>query len=336
MTLQNAITDVPGIRVGHAHDAEALTGCTVVLCEKGAVGGVDQRGGAPGTRETDPMRPMHLVQEAQAVVLSGGSAFGLESATGVVRYLEEKGVGFDVRVIKVPIVPAAILFDLGIGRSDVRPDAAMGYQACINASTDRPAEGNVGAGMGATVGKILGMAGAMKSGIGTASFDLGGGGIVGAIVAVNAFGDVVDPASGKILAGVRTTKVGPIQFGGEGPFADTLDIMKGMAGKAILRFASRGNTVIGVIATNARLSKEEANKVAQMAHDGIARAIRPAHTMLDGDTLFALSTGKKKIDVNIVGAYGAEVVAQSIVNAVMAAEAVEGFPVAKDIQESKG
>ena len=336
MALQNAITDVPGVRVGHAHDAEALTGCTVVLCEGGAVGGVDQRGGAPGTRETDPMRPMHLVQEAQAVVLSGGSAFGLESATGVVRYLEEKGVGFDVRVIKVPIVPAAILFDLGIGRSDVRPDAAMGYQACVNASADRPAEGNAGAGMGATVGKILGMAGAMKSGIGTASFDLGGGGVVGAIVAVNAFGDVVDPASGKILAGVRTTKVGPIQFGADGPFANTLDIMKGMAGKTILRFASRGNTVIGVVATNARLSKEEANKVAQMAHDGIARTIRPAHTMLDGDTIFALSTGKKKIDVNIVGAYGAEVVAQSIVNAVMAAEAVEDFPAAIDIQEPKG
>jgi L-aminopeptidase/D-esterase-like protein len=336
MTLQDAITDVPGIRVGHAHDAEALTGCTVVLCEKGAVGGVDQRGGAPGTRETDPMRPMHLVQEAQAVVLSGGSAFGLESATGVVRYLEEKGVGFDVRVIKVPIVPAAILFDLGIGRSDVRPDASMGYQACVNASSDRPAEGNAGAGMGATVGKILGMAGAMKSGIGTASIDVGGGGIVGAIVAVNAFGDVIDPASGRILAGVRTTKVGPIQFGADGPFADTLDIMKGMAGKTILRFASRGNTVIGVVATNARLSKEEANKVAQMAHDGIARTIRPAHTMLDGDTLFALSTGKKRIDVNIVGAYGAEVVAQSIVNAVMAAKAVEGLPTAMDIQESKG
>jgi L-aminopeptidase/D-esterase-like protein len=336
MALQNAITDVPGIKVGHAHDAEALTGCTVVLSEKGAVGGVDQRGGAPGTRETDPMRPMHLVQKAHAVVLAGGSAFGLESATGVVRYLEEKGIGFDVRVIKVPIVPAAILFDLEIGRSDVRPDAAMGYQACVNASTERAAEGNAGAGMGATVGKILGMAGAMKSGIGTASIDLGGGAIVGAIVAVNAFGDVVDPASGKILAGVRTTKVGPIQFGADEPFADTLNIMKSMAGKTILRFASRSNTVIGVIATNARLSKEEANKVAQMAHDGIARTIRPAHTMLDGDTLFALSSGSKRVDVNMVGAYGVEVVAQSIVNAVLAATSVNDLPAARDIQESKG
>jgi L-aminopeptidase/D-esterase-like protein len=334
MALQNAITDVPGIKVGHAHDAEALTGCTVILSEKGAVGGVDQRGGAPGTRETDLMRPMHLVQKAQAIVLSGGSAFGLESATGVVRYLEEKGIGFDVRVAKVPIVPAAIIFDLGIGRSDVRPDAVMGYQACKNASSERPAEGNAGAGMGATVGKILGMAGAMKSGIGTASMDLGGGALIGAIVAVNAFGDIVDPASGQILAGVRTTKVGPMQIG-SGPFANTLEVMKSMAGKTIMRIASWGNSVIGVVATNVKLSKEEANKLAQMAHDGLAQTIRPAHTMVDGDTLFALSTGTKKIDVNIVGAYGAEVVAQSIVNAVMAATAVENLPSAKDIQQAE-
>jgi L-aminopeptidase/D-esterase-like protein len=336
MTMQNAITDVPGIQVGHAHNAEALTGCTVVLSERGAVGGVDQRGGAPGTRETDPLRPMHLVQKVHAIVLSGGSAFGLESATGVVRYLDEKGIGFDVRVTKVPIVPAAILFDLGIGRSDVRPDAAMGYQACLAASSERPEEGNIGAGMGATVGKILGMAGATKSGIGTASVDLGGGAIVGAIVAVNAFGDVVDPTSGKILAGVRTTKVGPIQIGAEGPFANTLDVMKSMAGKTILRFGSWGNTVIGVVATNARLSKEEANKVAQMAHDGLARTIRPAHTMFDGDTLFAISTGAKKINVNVVGAYGAEVVAQSILNAIWAAEPVEHLPAAKDLHRVDG
>lgn len=332
MALHNAITDVPGIRVGHAHDAEAVTGCTVVLSEKGAVGGVDQRGGAPGTRETDPLRPMHLVQKVHAIVLSGGSAFGLDSATGVVRYLEEKGIGFDVRVAKVPIVPAAILFDLGIGRSDVRPDAAMGYQACLNASTDRPQEGNAGAGMGATVGKILGMSGAMKSGIGTASIDLGGSAIVGAIVAVNPFGDVMDPASGEILAGARPTKVGPIQIGVGEDFADTLKVMGSMAGKTILRFASRGNTVIGVVATNAHLTKEEANKVAQMAHDGIARAVRPAHTMLDGDTLFAVSTGGKKVDVNMVGAYAAEVVAQSIINAVQAADSVDGLPSVRDMK----
>ena len=331
MAGQNAITDVPGIKVGHAHDGEALTGCTVILCERGAVGGVDQRGGAPGTRETDPLRPMHLVQKVHAILLSGGSAFGLDAATGVVRFLEERRVGFNVRVAKVPIVPAAILFDLGIGRADVRPDAAMGYAACINASTDRPAEGNAGAGMGATVGKILGMGRAMKSGLGTASVRLGRGVVVGAIVAVNPFGDVIDPASGSILAGARPAQVGPVRIGGPGRFADTLKVMKSLAGKAVLRLGSRGNTVIGVIATNARLSKEEANKVAQMGHDGIARSIRPAHTMLDGDTLFALSTGRRQADVNIVGAYGAEVVAQAVVRAVLSASAAGGLPAAKDL-----
>lgn len=332
MKLQNAITDVPGVRVGHAQDEEAITGCTVILCEGGAVGGVDQRGGAPGTRETDPLRPMHLVQKVHAVVLSGGSAFGLESATGVVRFLEEKGIGFDVRVARVPIVPAAILFDLGIGRSDVRPDAEMGYQSCRNASSDPPAEGNVGAGMGATVGKICGMESAVKGGIGTASVDLGGGTIVGAIIAVNAFGDVLDHETGKILAGARPVNIGPVCIGGEGFFADTMEVMKSLAGKTILRFASRGNTVIGVIATNAKLSKEGANKVAQMSQDGIARAVRPAHTMLDGDTLFAISTGKKNADVNVVGAFGAEVVAEAIKRAVLAAEAIADLPAAKDLE----
>lgn len=331
MSGQNAITDVPGVKVGHAHDVEALTGCTVILCEAGAVGGVDQRGGAPGTRETDPLRPMHLVQKVQAIVLSGGSAFGLEAASGVVRYLEERGVGFDVRVARVPIVPAAILFDLGIGRSDVRPDAQMGYAACLNASASRPTEGNAGAGMGATVGKILGMGGAMKSGIGTASVRLGRGLFVGAIVAVNAFGDVIDPGSGAIIAGARPTRLGPVRMGGKGKFADTLAVMKTLAGKTALRFGSRGNTVIGVIATNAALTKEEANKVAQMGHDGIARAIRPAHTMLDGDTLFALSTGRRKADVNIVGAYGAEVTSRAIVQAVLSAVAAGGVPAAADL-----
>lgn len=334
MARGNSITDVPGILVGQVEDLEALTGCTVVLCKEGAVGGVDQRGGAPGTRETDPLRPMHLVEKVHAVVLSGGSAFGLDSASGVVRYLEEKGIGFDTRIVKVPIVPAAILFDLGIGDPQVRPDAEMGYQACLVASDQPPQEGNVGAGAGATVGKILGMAGAMKSGIGTASQDLGGGAIVGAMVAVNAFGDVVDPDRGDIIAGVRPAKVGPIDIGGEGPFANTMEVMRGMVGKAALGFASRGNTVIGVVATNARLDKEQANKVAQMAHDGLARTIRPAHTMLDGDTIFAISTGKAKVDVNIVGAFAAEVVAEAILRAVHAAESAGGLPCAVDLQSS--
>ena len=331
MAAHNSITDVPGIRVGHAHDVEAITGCTVVLCPQGAVGGVDQRGGAPGTRETDLLGPMHLVDKVQGVLLTGGSAFGLDAATGVMRFLEEQGAGFDARVAKVPIVPAAVLFDLDIGRADVRPDAAMGYLACQNASKDPPQEGNAGAGMGAKAGIILGMAGAMKSGIGTACHNLGGGAFVGAIIAVNPFGDVIDPMSGEILAGVRPAKLGPMQFGGNGRFADTMAVMGGMAGKMALRFASRGNTLIGVVATNAQLTKEEVNKVAQMAHDGIARAIRPAHTMLDGDTLFALSTEGKSVDVNIVGAYAAEIVAEAIVSAVRAAESLGGLPAARDV-----
>lgn len=316
---------IPGIRVGHAHDLEALTGCTVVLCEAGAVGGVDQRGGAPGTRETDPLRPLHLVQQAHAVVLAGGSAFGLEAATGVVRYLEERGIGFDVRIAKVPIVSAAILFDLGIGRSDVRPDAAMGYAACLAATEGPVAEGNVGAGAGATVGKVLGLAQAMKSGLGTASIDLGGGLIVGALVAVNAFGDVVDPQTGRILAGARRPD-------GTG-FADTLAVLRAYAQEPPLRFGApppaSGNTVIGVVVTSANLTKEGANKVAQMAHDGIARAVRPAHTMLDGDTLFTLATGQVETDVNVVGAFAAEVVAQAIVRAVLTAEPAGGLPAAR-------
>ncbi|MGD8490391.1 MAG: P1 family peptidase [Anaerolineae bacterium] len=313
-TWHNAITDVPGIRIGHGTDLEAMTGCTVVLCPfKGAVGGVDQRGGSPGTRETDLLRPMHQVQRVHAVLLSGGSAFGLDAASGVVRWLEERDIGFDTRVAKVPIVPAAILFDLGMGKADVRPDAAMGYAAC-EAATDGPViEGTVGVGTGCRVGAILGPGRASKSGVGSASVDLGGGLVVGALVAVNAFGDVVDPRSGRILAGARALR-------GEG-FADTLATMKGLIGKSILRFADRGNTVIGVVATNAKLSKEEANKVAQMAQDGVARAIRPAHTMLDGDTLFAVATAQKRADVNLVGAYAAEAVAAAIVRAVQAVPA---------------
>jgi L-aminopeptidase/D-esterase-like protein len=326
MKLRNAITDIPGILVGHAQNDEALTGCTVILCEKGAVGGVDQRGGAPGTREVDALHPMHLVSKVHAVVLAGGSAFGLEAATGVMRFLEEKGVGFDTRVVKVPIVPAAILFDLGVGRSDIRPDAAMGYQACQNATTEPPAEGNVGAGAGATVGKILGPALCMKSGIGTASLDIGAGVLVGAIVAVNAFGDVIDPSSGQIIAGARSKDVGPIHIGTPGYFADTLHVMQTLIGRTALGFGSKGNTVIGVVATNAKLDKEQANKVAQMAHDGLARTIRPAHTMVDGDTIFAIATGEHAADVNIVGAYAAEVFAQAILRAVRAAKPVAGIP----------
>lgn len=325
MTMNDIITDVPGIRVGHAHDAEGLTGCTVVLCEQGAIGGVDQRGGAPGTRETDPLRPMHLVQRVHAVMLAGGSAFGLDAASGAVRYLEAKEVGFDVGVAKVPIVPAAILFDLNVGRADVRPDGQMGYQACVNASADPAELGSVGAGMGASVGKILGMEGAMKGGIGSASIQVGAA-VVAGIVAVNAFGDVVDPDTGEIVAGARAP-------GAEaGEFADTIQVMRDMAGRRELRFGSGESTVIGVVATDAGLDKESANKVAQMAHNGIARAVRPAHTMVDGDTLFALTTGDKKLDVNVVGACAADVVARSILKAVRMAVSAGGLPAVADIQ----
>jgi L-aminopeptidase/D-esterase-like protein len=319
MHLHHAITDIPGLRVGHAQNEEAMTGCTVILCENGAVGGVDQRGGAPGTRETDALYPMHLVQQVNAIVLSGGSAFGLDSATGVVRYLEERGVGFDVRIARVPIVPAAILFDLGIGRADVRPDAAMGYQACLNATEDPPAEGNVGAGCGATVGKILGSDQAMKSGIGTASLEISDGLVVGAIVAVNAFGDVIDPDTNQIIAGARLLDR-PTEF------ADTMQVLQRLASQNSLRFSPPQNTVIGVVATNAGLNKEQACKIAQMAHDGLARTIRPAHTMFDGDTIFALSTGDVQADVNIIGAFGAEVFARACLRAVRMAIPAAGLP----------
>jgi L-aminopeptidase/D-esterase-like protein len=335
MKRQNAINDVPGIRVGHAQNEEALTGCTVVLgsdLDAGLMAGVDQRGGAPGTRETDLLHPMHLVERAHAVLLSGGSAFGLNAAAGVMQCLEEQGAGFNAGVARVPIVPAAILFDLAVGDVTVRPDAAMGYQACHAAlqaaEAASLATGNVGAGTGATVGKILGMGQAMKSGIGTASMEIGGGVVVGALVAVNAFGDVVDPATGRILAGARSI----VRIGAPGYFADTLEVMKGVVGRLVLGVAARGHTILGVVATNARLTKSEINKVAQMAHDGVARAVRPAHTMLDGDTVFALSTGKRSADVSIVGAFAAEVMAQAIVGAVRSARPVAGLPACSEAQ----
>ncbi len=325
----NSITIIDGIRVGHAQDNAAATGCTVVLCEKGAVGGVDQRGGAPGTRETDALHPVHLVDKVHAVMLAGGSAFGLDAASGAVRYLEEKKIGFNVGVARVPIVPSAILFDLGIGSAKRRPDAEMGYQACLNASSERVAEGSVGAGTGATVGKILGMGQAMKSGIGTAALEIGAGVQVGAIIAVNAFGDVIDPDNGEIIAGARSLKKGPVKIG-RGKFADSMRVMKSVVGRTVFGAAQRGNTVIGVVATNARLNKEQATKMAGMAMNGLARTIRPANTMLDGDTIFALATGKRKADVNIVGAYAAEVVAQAILQAVRTATSMAGVPAAQE------
>ena len=326
MKVKNAITDVRGIEVGHAQNEEALTGCTVILCRKGAVAGVDVRGGAPGTRETDLLNPINLVQKVHAIVLAGGSAFGLDAASGVMRYLEENKIGFNTGVAKVPIVPAAILYDLSLGRADVRPDSAMGYLAASQASSAPPAEGNIGAGTGASVGKMFGNSLSMKSGLGTASMNIGSGIIVGAIVVVNAWGDVVDPQTNQILAGLRSGKVGPLRIGGKDQFADTLAMMKKPVGRGLLGITTRTNTVIGVVATNARLTKAEATKVAQMAQSGLARTVRPAHTMRDGDVIFALSTGTKKADVSTIGAFAAEVMAEAIVRGVKNAKSAGGLP----------
>ena len=326
MNKHNSITDVPGILVGQVEDLKAMTGCTVILCKKGAVGGVDQRGGAPGTRETDLLRPMHLVEKVHAIVLTGGSAFGLDAASGVMRWLDEKRIGFQTAETKVPIVSSAVIYDLGMGNSKIRPNAEMGYQACQIVSDKPPKQGNYGAGTGASVGKLFGMHQAMKSGIGTASCDVGNGVTVGAIFVVNAFGDVIDPKTNSIIAGVRSIipdKKHPF-------YANTLDQMNSFFGKQVVRISSMQNTVIGVVATNAQLTKEEVNKVAQMAQDGIARTIRPAHTMFDGDTIFALSTGKKPGNVNVVGAFAAEMTANAILSAVRQATSFSTFPSASE------
>ncbi len=324
--MKNAITDIPGIEVGQAQDLHALTGVTVILCRKGAVGGVDVRGSAPGTRETDLLHPLNLVQKVHAITLAGGSAFGLDAASGVMKYLDEQKIGFNTATGTIPIVPAAILFDLHLGRSDIRPTAEMGYRAAATANAGPVAEGNVGAGTGATVGKILGIRNAMKSGLGTSSLRIGAGVVVGAIVAVNAFGDVIHPKTGDILAGARSIGSGSLRLGEKGYFVNTLEWMKTFAGRTVLSFATKANTVIGVVATNAKLTKPETNKMAQMAHDGLARVICPAHTMLDGDTIFALATGEKKSDVTTVGAFAAEALATACLRAVRAARSAAGLP----------
>lgn len=317
-----SITDVPGIKVGHDQDLNALTGCSVILCESGAIAGIDQRGGAPGTRETDLLRPMHLVEKVHAILLAGGSAFGLDAAAGVMRYLEERKIGFDVRVAHVPIVPAAILFDLEVGDATVRPDAAMGYRACQNAASPMVSQGNIGAGTGAAVGKMFGIKRAMKGGIGTASLDLGGGVVIGALIAVNAYGDILDFTANRLIAGM---------LGQNGALTDTMATMKTFMGRKVLQFSSSHNTVIGVVATNAKLNKEQINKVAQTAHNGLAQTIRPAHTMFDGDTIFALSTNQRRTDINIVAAFAPEVVARAILNAITAAEPAGGLQTARSL-----
>lgn len=314
-----SITDVKGIKIGHAQSIEGGTGCTVILCEDGAYAGVDVRGGGPASRETELLKPVNLVEQIHAVMLSGGSAYGLDAGSGAMQYLEEKGKGFDVGVGVVPIVCGASLFDLVVGDPKCRPDKAMGYEACIKASSDKPAEGNIGAGTGATVGKFLGMDYMMKSGLGTYALQIGDL-IVGAIVAVNALGDVIDVDSGKRLAGILNKEKSAVY--------DTEKTMYEEYDKN--RNVFSGNTTIGCIVTNARLSKTQANKVASIAHNGFARAIRPVHTMADGDTIFVLATGEAEVMPDAVGALSAEVMAKAINRAVMAAEPAYGLKCARD------
>lgn len=302
---EGSITDVPGVRVGHAHDLGARTGCTVVLCEsEGAIAAVDVRGAAPGTRETDLLAPGNLVERVHAIVLTGGSVFGLDSACGVVRYLEERRVGFDTGVARVPIVPAAVIYDLAVGSANVRPDSRMGYEACERASADGVEEGQAGAGAGATVGKILGPALASPGGVGTASIKLPSGVMVGALAVVNAFGDIIDHESGQILSGARAMK-------GSGWLDTSRAIEQALLSKPA-SFSAIENTTLAVVATDAALTKAQAQRVAMMAHDGLARAIRPVHTMFDGDTVFALSTGNLQADVTTVGSVAADLLARAI------------------------
>src|SRR5579883_1386344 len=311
MAIHDDITDIPGIRVGHDTNLEAGTGCTVILCDTPAIGGVDVRGGAPATRETDLLRPLHLVERVNAVLLTGGSAFGLDAAAGVMRYLEERNIGHDTFVARVPIVPAAAIFDLAFASASIRPDAASGYRACENATDGPVAQGNVGAGTGATCNKIHGPLFVLKGGLGSASTQLPDGTLVGAIVVVNASGDVINPETQQPF--------------GRGQQADQ-DIPRNPF----------GNTTIAVVATSAFLTKEAANKVAQMAQNGLAQAIRPAHTMFDGDTVFALALGQppatagdgaaQALQTSLIGAAAASTLARAIVKAILSATSLHGVP----------
>lgn len=316
---QGYITDVLGIKVGHAESIEGMTGCTVVICEKGATGGVDVRGSAPGTRETDLFKPEKMVDKVHAIVLSGGSAFGLEAASGVMRYLEEHNIGFDVGVTKVPIVASAVIFDLNIGDFRIRPDFNMGYIAAKNANDYENMQGNVGCGMGATIGKILGPQSGMKSGLGSATVKVGEL-IVSAIVAVNSFGDIYDFRSNKQIAGVYDYE--------NNKLLNTINIMKEM--NKDLGFNVQ-NTTIGIIATNANLTKAEANKISEMAHNGFARSINPIHTMVDGDTIFTMATNEIKADISLIGTLAAEAMSKAITNGVLFAEGTNGLRAYKDI-----
>ncbi len=324
------ITDVAGIKVGHFTDPRRPTGCTVIVYEQGAVAGVDVRGSAPGTRETDLLKPINLVDRVNAILLAGGSAFGLDAATGVMRWLDEHNAGFPTANGRVPIVPAAILYDLQVGNGKIRPDADAGYAACAAATARSVQEGSIGAGAGATVGKAGGGS-PMKGGIGTSSILLPNGLVVAAIVAVNSLGDIIDPRTGRIVAGARTAD-------GHG-FVDITAEFR--AGRGVTQPAARSgaegggaqNTTIGVVATNARFDKTQMTKIAEMAHDGLARAVNPAHTPYDGDTLFAMSTGTSQVraELGAIGALAAAAVSEAILRGVMKATSVPGFPAYRDL-----
>jgi L-aminopeptidase/D-esterase-like protein len=317
------LTSIPGFRIGHATDEKGCTGCTVVLCPDGTVGGVEIRGSAAGTREMDPLSPLHLVPHVHAVLLAGGSAFGLDAAGGVMRYLEERGVGFDVGVTRVPIVPTAILFDLRLGDPRARPEGPMGYAACCAATTDTVPEGSVGAGTGATIGKLFGIARGMKSGIGTALVELSGGARVAALVAVNAFGNVCDPASGALLAGARRTP----------DSRELVDVAAAMR-RGATPLGYRGeSTTLAVVATNARLTKVQATKVSQIAHQGMVRTVSPVHTTLDGDLVITLANGELECDVNAIGLAAADAIAEAILRAVKAARSLGGLPAWRDLHQ---
>lgn len=304
---QIPIQDLAGFRFGHAQNHQALTGCSVIICEGGAVGGVEVRGGSPGTRETDALHAGNLVEEVHGIFLSGGSAYGLDVGTGIMRFLEEKDIGFDVQVAKVPIVSGAILFDLYPGDPTVRPDSQMGYDACIHAFSDETfQQGNVGAGTGATVGKCLGYDFAMRGGVGSHAIEVGGLQI-GAVVAVNAFGDIVDPTTNQLIAGAYD-QAKQIFLKSEEQLLSQLE------NKPTNRFS--GNTTIGTVVTNAKLTKSQANKMAAIAHDGFARTIRPSHTLVDGDTLFTVATNRIEADLNVLSMLASQVVEKAVINAV--------------------
>jgi L-aminopeptidase/D-esterase-like protein len=321
-----SITDVAGIEVGHFTDTRRPTGCTVVIAREGAVGGVDVRGAAPGTRETDLLAPTHLVDRVHGILLAGGSAWGLDAATGVVQWLEEQGVGYPAGPVRLPLVPGAVLFDLLVGDATIRPDAAAGYRACELASTKAPEEGNVGAGAGAVVGKIFGIERAMKGGIGTASVTVDGI-TVGALIACNALGDVIDTDTGLPIAGARTRN-------GKSLIDSRRALLRGEPPKTIL---AGTNTTIGVIATDAVITKAQASRLATVGHAGLARSINPVHTMSDGDTLFALGTGRagKSPGMMVLGTMAAEAVALAVVRAIRAAQGItvgkQRFPAARDL-----